>query len=941
MRKVDIMKKAFWSLLLPLLLLELSAGQVNYAKNMRTAHGEIMPELPNENLLKNGDFSKGLSGWKMLGKGKATVIQDGKFPSVKLSGSGSVFALVSEPFMLEAGKVYYFTGVYNTRNAKFGSGCEIMFIPDEKVDTLVNKYGVPGQFSGLHRRVVVNRLPGEYFRKTLEFKPTAKTSGKYRAAVVVSGAPFDLLWSGLYAGVAPAKDSRSGLFRENIEKLDPKTPPEKLKEILDSRSNAYGEIRFTENGYAQIFINGKVVPSKIFFGDSFEPYRSKRQMFQKAGIELQIIRLRYNNNLWVGDKKIDFAKIDSIIYDSVARNPHGYYIIGIDVTPYPHWAKDFPDDAECDINGKYVKTRGGFKAPPSYWSANYRQKALEYLTAVIEHMKQQPYWKTVVGIFPHGNNDGQFFYQGTRTGSGTLQDGHAKSARKMFQEFLKKEYGTVENLRKAWNDPGISFETAASPVTNQKLKSRFLDYRTEKRYVDFVRFLNESFCEFANELGMTAKRVAGKKVFTVMWFDRGGSPRVQPYYSMAEKMLPGRGVDAFAAQTGYHDSREAGLIPAFTWCFDSDRIHGKLMIEELDYRTRISGYKSLKHDFHVARFSTLKYLKDASLRQIGNLYAVGGGVWWFPLTSGWYMDEGIMGVIKKLQDIARVLSEKKASFTPADSVVITDEKSYYRTVEQVNVWNGPNFQTVCNNQQALQRAGVKYDFYYLKDVVDRNMSDYKLYIFLNLYKVGPETGKFIERLKKSGKTILFIYASGYQTDSGLSVENMAEITGIKFAGADKGLKSSRFVKSGHPLSEKLRGEAGIGVDLLGPRFLPDDPEATVLARYRKGGKPSVVVKKVGNSTVVYSGVTAVLTPQFVQNLVKYSGGHIYNKTPGDMFTYHRDDMVVLHGVEGNENHLDFPGNVEFYDMFDEKTVDGKSLRIAPGETKLLLIRNKK
>lgn len=909
----------------------------DHALNMRRVPGEIMPVLPGQNLLKNSDFSQGLSHWSVVGDGKAIVVKDGRYPAVKLTGNGTAFALLSAPFELSKGKKYSLTGVYHTGSAKFGSGCELKFVREQELKKLLKEYTAPGHHTNLFRRALVNRPAGEYFRKIVELTPTDKSAGTYRAALVVSGAPFEILWSSLYLGETPAKDSRIGLYKEKTDTLDPKYPEAQALQILAERGNAEGEIKADANGYAQIFINGKVVPSVIFFGDSSQPYRSKRKSFQKAGVALQIIRLRYNNRLWRGNGLIDFKKIDKIITDSVYRNPHGYYIIGIDLSPYQHWAKDFPDDAECDKYGKYVTNRLGIKAPPSYWSANYRQKALEYLTVVIEHMKKQPYWSAVVGIFPHGNNDGQFFYQGTRTGGGTLQDGHAKSAAVMYREYLRKKYGTVDNLRRAWHDAAASFDTAASPVDKKHSKLTFLDSTKHQQYIDFVQFLNESFGEFANLLGETAKKIAGKKIFTVMWFDRGGTPRVEPYFSMSKVMLPGQGVDAFSAQTGYHDNREAGQVSSFVWCFDSDRIHGKLMIEELDYRTKFSAYKTFVYDTHVARFWTLKDFVNASLRQLGCMYAIGGGIWWFPLTDGWYLDDDIMGEMKKMQDIARLLSEKNSSFTPADTVLISDESSYYRTAEQIDVWNGQNYNALRNNQRALVCAGIKFDYYFLNDVLERNMDNYKVYIFANSYRITPETECFIEKLKRNGKTVVFLYAAGYQTADGLSDKNMSRILGMEVKLADNGSKLADFSFANHPLAAGLTGCAGIGADLRGERFVVTDPEAVVLARYRSGNAPAVAVK----NNVVYVGNPAGLTPQFVRNLVKNAGGRIYNRTAGDLFMYHRDDLVVLHGVEGNENVLDFPGNVEFYDLYACKVLDGNVVKLAPGETKLLLVKEKK
>ena len=290
-----------------------------------------------------------------------------------------------------------------------------------------------------------------------------------------------------------------------------------------------------------------------------------------------------------------------------------------------------------------------------------------------------------------------------------------------------------------------------------------------------------------------------------------------------------------------------------------------------------------------------------------------------------------------MQDIARILSEKKASFTPADTVFISDESNYYRTAEQIDVWNGPNYNALRNNQRALVCAGIRFDYYFLNDVIERNMDNYKVYIFANSYHITPETEKFIEKLKKMGKTLVFLYAPGYQTKNGLSDKNISRILGMNVELRDNESKIADFSANKHSFGTGLSGCAGNGADLRGERFVVTDPEAVVLARYRCDNAPAAAVK----NNVVYIGNPAGLTPQLVRNLVKNSGGRIYNRTVGDLFMYHRDDLVVLHGVEGNENVLDFPGDVEFFDLYAQKVLDSRRIKLAPGETKLLLVRKNK
>ena len=76
-------------------------------------------------------------------------------------------------------------------------------------------------------------------------------------------------------------------------------------------------------------------------------------------------------------------------------------------------------------------------------------------------------------------------------------------------------------------------------------------------------------------------------------------------------------------------------------------------------------------------------------------------------------------------------------------------------------------------------AGVPFDTYSFADLASGNIRDYKMYFFPNLFYITPEKRAVIEKLKAAGKMVVFLYAPGYLTADGASLESMSDLTGMK------------------------------------------------------------------------------------------------------------------------------------------------------------------
>jgi hypothetical protein len=288
--------------------------------------------------------------------------------------------------------------------------------------------------------------------------------------------------------------------------------------------------------------------------------------------------------------------------------------------------------------------------------------------------------------------------------------------------------------------------------------------------------------------------------------------------------------------------------------------------------------------------------------------------------------------------IADKLATNEKPFSPAEIALVADEANFLATSEQLHCWNGPNFHSVRKTQRSMMRAGVKYDYIYLTDLIARKMTHHKVYCFLNLWHINKETEAYINSLRKDGKTLVFVYAAGFSTDKGLDVSNISRITGINVEQLSSGTQNAVFVNS--PLTKKLVGKAaGLDNSLGMLRFGVNDKKAQAIAKYTDG-KVASAMKKFKDYTTIYLAQPSPFTAEFLANIAKYANVHIYNKTPGDMFIHRRDDFIAMHGVEGNTNIVaPLPGK-KLYDFTTGKELPAKGdktyeIKLDPGETRLL------
>lgn len=927
--------KSYLQVLLCLLLMTgIASGdpgpQADAAPLMRPGlPGEIVPQIKGPNLLSNGNFDHGFDHWT-LGhaketEGSANVIsgQFGKFVRVQKGTGLGPIRMVSEPIAVEPDTDYVVTFLYHTDNAVFGDLCQPFLVQAGSADQLhVDSLSItsPQQAPSIDGKALLNSRTGDWRRKARAIH-TAKATHFVCLAVLIEGPPVTVDFTNFYLA-KPETEMRPTAL------ITPETviPRDEVERILAQRSAATAEVR-EEQGTPHLYVDGKLRAPDIQLSDIINTFRSRYADFAAQGVNIHMVA--FSNPAmkhWTGPGQYDFAKIDAHMWDAVQRDPHGYFILYINVHPYPQWSKLYPQDIAQNAQGKVpngTAINTYTNVPASYYSPEYRRQVKELMHAYVQHMMKQPYGKAIIGFFLGGGEDGQFYWQLSATGQ-TVEDGLGATDAILFRQWLKQHYnGDVAALRAAWGDKDVTFETARQPVSASKYPGTFFDPKRDRKIIDFEHFLNEEVANLFLDVGAICKNEAGKKIIFGMYYGRGQSGSCYPMYAETSRILPSNIVDFMGAQPGYDEVRQTGAPGFLNWVFDSERLHGKIPMAEIDYRTWRGPFTSIAHDFNVGRFWNPRDLQNAMAREAGKLLSVGGGLWWMEMTGGWFHAEP-MEAIGKINRVAEQIERSPdGGFRPADVAVIVDEDSFFYSTEQMNIHNGPVFYSVNVQQPALYSSGVPFDMYYSKDIIDHNLDGYKVYIFLNLYHVSEKTRGYInDHLKRNGKVLVWEYAPGYLTDDGLSLSSMESLTGIKL-GTDNGGANSMTATyvpdaKGEQAKALLRGvkdpKMGNGVDISTQRFTVDDPTAQPLGTYLSDGKVAGAVKQFDHYTSVYVGPPAGLTPRFVNNLA-HLGNALVLMEPGNMVMMQRNNFVCIHGIEGGNQTLHLPFKATVVDLF--------------------------
>jgi len=617
----------------------------------------------------------------------------------------------------------------------------------------------------------------------------------------------------------------------------------------------------------------------------------------------------------------------------------------LEVPPDDWWMKAYPEECEITSEGKPFGQ--------SFASEVWRNQAKDFLKAFIAHLQRTGLIDRVTAFQPGAGHTGEWV-KGETSMYAHCGD-YSEPMRRHFRGWLRARYNNdVAAFQTAWNNPQVTFETAEVPSANEQLQTKLYTFRDparEQNVIDYYRCYAElsgdlviDFCRTVKE-ATDGKKLAGAfygYLMELAWNGGFFKERPDSDYSTYQRsghlglrrVLESSYVDFLVCPYSYGFRGIGGDAPAMQPT-ESARLHGKLCIIEDDTRTHTSPDQGFGRVYSLS--DSIAILR----RNFARVVTYGQGMWWssgslfgtIPLSAA----PAFGPLLKGFQELGTFALQTDR--TPnAEIAVLLDDESFLYESDNYNLDVPLVFQ---QRLWGLPRTGAPFDAYLLQDFIEGRLRPYKLYIFLNSFRLDSTRREALRReLRRDGRVAVWIYAPGYIKDD-LSLAHMEELTGFRFGMGEQPWGALLHILDfSHPITARLPQDLFWGTNSkLSPIFYLDDPQARVLGQvvFSQGNcKPGMGIKTFPGWTSIYIAAPNVPAP-VLRGIARFAGVHLYNEE-GDVL-YVTRDLLAVHTVSGGQRTFRLPRTVEeVYDLFARKPIarntDKFQVALPPASTEL-------
>ena len=601
-----------------------------------------------------------------------------------------------------------------------------------------------------------------------------------------------------------------------------------------------------------------------------------------------------------------FAHLDDKVTRILEHNPKALVIPRVWLGLGGSWGKKHPDQVFRLHDGSVNMGMASVASLP--WKEDV--KAL--LTRMIRHVEEAPYRDRVIGYHLSYYQSGEWF----NPRPGEKWADYSKAARDAFGLWVKEKYGTEQALAKAWSRE-VSFASVAVPPVplRESLGDVFVDPSTgDGRYVlDWREFFSASIAGTVRDMFGHVKKETGGSALTVTFFGyvmaasfRRERAVTFGHWNMHD-VLNDPNIDIIASPYAYPE-RGLGNPMTFHGPVDSAPLAGKLWMIEDDTYTHLAvpPPKGIPAPGWNHRTENLAETLEIVERNFGACATRNAGLWWMDLLSdGRFNDQTIWRRNRELLDLHNASSSEPYSPEVAVIVDAPGITAYGKESGPV-IW-----ESLGVSRKHFGTLGTTVGYYLLQDV-HRIPDATKLYIFVNAHAIkDPEIRSIEARIKRKGKTLLWLHAPGYVTSSGFDVKRMSTLTDMTIRKTQTG----RLVTQIRTKDEWLASSNGESFGLMGktlpPSFAVDDDLATALGT--SDGDVTLAYKKPGDWTSIYC-----LPPNppawFVRAVAKSAGCHLYvtgGPEPGDG-VYASPGMLFVHAGSTGKRNFAIPAKKDIY-----------------------------
>ncbi len=729
------------------------------------------------------------------------------------------------------------------------------------------------------------------------------------------------------------------------------------RQVQDAKRDFLHEVE-VHNGAPTLFIDGKPAFYGTWWTAAPEADKWIRSDFARenaADTGIHIYAFDVGRFEWAGPAEgrwghYDFSSVEARYKHIIDADPDARFHLRIYLEMHEGfrkwWHDLYPDEVEVCSDGSTYRQ--------SFASMVWRDQAKDFLRAYIHHLQKIGLADRVVSYQVGAGHTGEWVKG--KISMYDLTGDYSKPMMKHFRSWLRNNYnGDLRLFRKAWNDTGVTFETAEIPTAIEQFQTKHFTFRDpsqEQNVIDYYRCLADLCSDLVIDFCHTVKQVTKGRslagafygyLMELAWnagfFSEGPDSEYSTYQRSGhlglQKVLNSPYVDFLVSPYSYGFRGIGGegcsMLPS-----ESLRLHDKLYLFEDDTRTHTDDHPA------YGRAMNLEETQAILRRNLAYVLTHGQGIWWLVNKGAVLTDSepAFTHMLKQFQEIGEFALQTDRSPSAEVAVLLDDESFFFQTVK-----NDLDFSLIFKQRlTGLARMGAPFDVYLLEDFLDGKLRPYKLYIFLNAFRLDDDRREALKReLRREGRVAVWIYAPGYIKDSP-GIENMADLTGFRFAKNEHPWPSYLYITQfEHPITKRLNQDLIWGSDgRLGPQFHIDDLGAEILGQvvFAQGTcKPGFGIKTFPEWTSIYCAVPDIPS-SVLREIARFANVHLVNEK-GDIL-YATSNLIGVHTIAGGKRTFYLPNRVEVvYNLFEKKVIAKKTDRfdviLNPATTSLYYI----
>ncbi|MGE0885271.1 MAG: hypothetical protein AB7P14_17130 [Blastocatellales bacterium] len=625
------------------------------------------------------------------------------------------------------------------------------------------------------------------------------------------------------------------------------------------------------------------------------------RQFAERGVRLFEFDV-WMEHMWKPDGTLDIDLARRQIRGALDIRPDAAIMLRLHVNAPPWWNQRHPEETVAYANGPIdTTTPWGIRNPlerdlersirhsiaSEKWKAELTEKTREFC----RKLAATPEGDSIYGIHVAAGVYGEWHYYGFMKNdpdTGTAMTAH-------FRQWLRSKYKTVEALREAWNDPEASFDSAAVPGLDDRLRTSdgyFRDPVKERRVIDYFQCQHERvtdsflhFCKVVKESWPRPLIVGG---FHGYWLTMFGRMAAGGHLAI-EKALNSPDVDFLCAPQSY-DHRHIGQSGPSRGVVESALLHGKLWFDEMDHAPFIEEQKDA--DAKISLANSIGILR----RSVAAPFSRGTGMWYYDYgphkASGWWDHKDLLTEVRRLHELHEEYFNRPFK-AENDVLLVFDTESFYFTGNNKEV-DPVSTEALDGTTEDLYHSGASFDMVYLFDLDRVRLDQYKAVIFANAFHLNAAQRELIAgKVARNGRHLIWMGAPGFTDGQRLNGEAVSQIVGMK-------LQRAKVAKARVRVD---RPAATFGFDRsVEPLFIVNDPSAEVWGKLEGSNSAALAKKKSSDSTSWFSSVP-LRNPELLRNILRTAGAHIYSE--GNDVIYNGGGILTVHTLNGGKRTITF------------------------------------